>query len=143
MSEPATEVAAEDAPLTKAADNARRGVVTHLTIHGERVAVIVPDSVIEALGVLTGILTSEQTAKILPAAIPAAIPWTRSLPQSELPILAAELAEAAAAGPDAPDLIATLIRDWQATAEAYADPEILAALTSPPVDCGPVPEPAE
>lgn len=28
---------------------ARRGVITHLTIHGERVAAIVPESVIEAL----------------------------------------------------------------------------------------------
>jgi hypothetical protein len=29
--------------------NARRGVITHLTIAGERVAAIVPESVIEAL----------------------------------------------------------------------------------------------
>lgn len=141
MSEPAPEMAVEDEPLAKAADNVRRGVVTHLTIHGERVAVIIPEPVINALRVFADILT-EQTAHMLPEAIRAAIPWTRVLPDADLPIFAAELAEAASAGRDSPELVATLIREWRATAEAYADPAILDALTSAPVDCGPVPEPA-
>jgi antitoxin Phd len=35
--------------MADAAENARRGVITHLTIGGERVAAIVPESVIEVL----------------------------------------------------------------------------------------------
>lgn len=35
--------------MRAAVANARRGVITHLTIAGERVAAIVPESVIEAL----------------------------------------------------------------------------------------------
>jgi len=31
---------------------------------------------------------------------------------------------------------------WRATAETYADPELLSALKAPVRDCGPVPEPA-
>ena len=35
--------------MAQAVELARRGVITHLTIHGERVAAIVPEAVIEAL----------------------------------------------------------------------------------------------
>ena len=35
--------------LTAAVDDARRGVITHLTIGGERVAAIVPEALLEAL----------------------------------------------------------------------------------------------
>jgi hypothetical protein len=39
-----------DSPAVAAAvANARRGVITHLTVGGERVAAIVPESMIEAL----------------------------------------------------------------------------------------------
>jgi hypothetical protein len=45
--------AARDLPVSPAVEQAvelaRRGVITHLTIHGERVAAIVPESVVEAL----------------------------------------------------------------------------------------------
>jgi hypothetical protein len=141
MSEPAAEVAAEDAPLARAADNARHGVVTHLTMEGQRVAVIMPQAVIDALSAFAEILSSEERADRLPGTIRAAIPWTRLLPADDLRSFAAELSAAAAAGRDAPDLVATVLREWQVTAEAYADPETLAALTTAPVDCGPVPEP--
>lgn len=141
MSEPAPEMAVEDEPLVRAVDNARRVVVTHLTIHGERVAVIMPDAVIDALRVFADIITTEQAANRLPDAIRAAIPWTRALPDADLPIFAAELADAAASGRDGPELVATVIREWRATAEAYADPAILEALTTAPEDCGQVHEP--
>lgn len=49
MSEPVRDVPADSAAVTAAVANARRGVITHLTIAGERVAAIVPESVIEAL----------------------------------------------------------------------------------------------
>src|SRR5437879_1562656 len=62
MSESAAELPADDAPLARAADDARRGVATHLTIHGERVAVIMPEGVIEALRDFAALLTDERVA---------------------------------------------------------------------------------
>jgi len=49
MSEPARDLPADGSAVASAVENARRGVITHLTIGGERVAAIVPESVIEAL----------------------------------------------------------------------------------------------
>jgi len=49
MGEPAREVPADSPAVWSAIANARRGVITHLTIGGERVAAIVPESVVEAL----------------------------------------------------------------------------------------------
>src|ERR1022692_2083951 len=49
VSEPVPDDPADSAAVTAAVANARRGVITHLTISGERVAAIVPESVIEAL----------------------------------------------------------------------------------------------
>src|SRR5580692_3101571 len=49
MSEPARDLPASSPAVEKAVELARRGVITHLTIRGERVAAIVPESVIEAL----------------------------------------------------------------------------------------------
>jgi hypothetical protein len=49
MSEAARDVPADSDAVRAAVANARRGVITHLTIAGERVAAIVPESVIEAL----------------------------------------------------------------------------------------------
>jgi hypothetical protein len=44
---------AHDLPVSPAVEDAvelaRRGVITHLTIHGERVAAIVPESLIDTL----------------------------------------------------------------------------------------------
>jgi hypothetical protein len=49
MSEPARDLPVSSPAVEQAVELARRGVITHLTIHGERVAAIVPESVIEAL----------------------------------------------------------------------------------------------
>jgi hypothetical protein len=51
MSEPAHDLPADSPSVTGAVDDARRGVITHLTAGGERVAAIVPESVLEALRV--------------------------------------------------------------------------------------------
>jgi len=48
MSEPAHDLPVSPA-VEQAVELARRGVVTHLTINGERVAAIVPESVLDAL----------------------------------------------------------------------------------------------
>jgi hypothetical protein len=49
MSEPARDLPADSPAVAAAIANAQRGVITHLTIGGKRVAAIVPESVIEAL----------------------------------------------------------------------------------------------
>jgi hypothetical protein len=49
MSEPARDLPVGSPAVEQAVELARRGVITHLTVHGERVAAIVPESVIEAL----------------------------------------------------------------------------------------------
>jgi hypothetical protein len=49
MSEPARDLPADSPAVAHAVEDARRGVITHLTYRGERVAAIVPESVIEAL----------------------------------------------------------------------------------------------
>ena len=49
MSEPARDLPASSAAVEQAVELARHGVITHLTIHGERVAAIVPESVLDAL----------------------------------------------------------------------------------------------
>jgi hypothetical protein len=49
MSETVHDVPADSDAVTAAVADARRGVITHLTVAGERVAAIVPESVIEAL----------------------------------------------------------------------------------------------
>jgi hypothetical protein len=48
MSQPAHDLPVSPA-VEEAVELARRGVITHLTIRGERVAAIVPESLIEAL----------------------------------------------------------------------------------------------
>ncbi len=123
MSESAAELSADDAPLARAANDARRGVATHLTIHGERVAVIMSESVIEALRDFAALLTSERVASYVPELLPQAIPWTRFLPEADLPVFVSELAAAAASGKDAPEKVAALIGEWRATAEIYANPD--------------------
>jgi hypothetical protein len=151
MSEPAPGLPA--GTLVSAVNNARRGVVTHITIHGERVAAIVPESVIEAFRIFAAIVTSNEST--LPLGVLQAIfRWARSLPPDQLQQFAAELTAAtasstreltaAAAGGRVklPDLMGRVINAWKATAEAYADPARTEALRAPAEDSGPVPDPS-
>jgi hypothetical protein len=144
MSEPATDLPAESEPLTGAAENARRGVVTHITVHGERVAAIVPESLVRLLNDLVALLAAGDPfmTTTFPQVLPQVFPWARSLPPHELKAAARELHQAAAVGaPDAAELIEETLAGWRATAEVYADPAALAALRAPIGDYGPVPEP--
>jgi len=49
MSEPARDLPADSPAVAAAVENAQHGVITHLTVRGERVAAIVPEKLIEAL----------------------------------------------------------------------------------------------
>ena len=42
-----------------------------------------------------------------------------------------------------PEPLETCLREWRVTAEALSDPVVREILTAAPVDCGPVPDPAD
>lgn len=113
MSEPAPELDAEDA---------LHGVVNQLVINGERMPVIIPGSVIESMRILGVLLANAQASGRLPGLLVQAMPWASPLPETDLAQLGSDLAGAAASGPHAPERLAALLREWQATAEVYADP---------------------
>ena len=104
--------------LVSAVDNARRGVVTHVTINGERVAAIVAQSTLAMSQLLAILLTSEMAASALPAVLPAAFPWASSLPDDHLKTFAGELREAVVA--ESPERVERVLIDWQAVAEVHA-----------------------
>ena|SRR5579863_564923 len=113
MSQPAPELDAEDA---------LRGVVNQLVINGRRVPVIIPGSVIQMMPVLAELLRNAQLRGSLSSLLPVAMPWVKSLPEADLAAFASDLVEAAASGSHAPERLAARLREWQATAEVYADP---------------------
>ena len=104
--------------LVSAVDSARRGVVTHITFEGERVAAIVSESTLAMSQLLAALLTSEMAASALSAVLPAAFPWARSLPDNHLEAFAGELREAVVA--ESPERIQRVLDDWQAVAEVRA-----------------------
>jgi|SRR6516225_8829666 len=106
--------------LVSAIDNARRGVVTHITIKGERVAAIVSEATLAMSQLLIALLRSEMAANELPAVLPAAFPWATSLPDTDthLKAFARELREAVVAG--SPERVERVLDDWQAVAEVRA-----------------------
>jgi hypothetical protein len=116
MGEPAPELPADT--LVGAVDNAGRGVVTHITIKGERVAAIVSESTLAMSQLLAVLLTSEMAASALPAALPAAFPWASSIPDDELKAFAGELREAVLTG--SPERVERVLIDWRAVAEVRA-----------------------
>jgi hypothetical protein len=106
--------------LVSAVDNARRGVVTHITIKGEPVAAIVAESTLAMSHLLAVLLTSEMVASALPAVLQTAFPWASSLPDTDthLKAFAGELRAAVVA--ESPERIARVLLDWQAVAEVRA-----------------------
>ncbi len=116
MGQPTPELPADT--LASAVDNARRGVVTHITIKDVRVAAIVSPSTLAMSQLLTALLTSEMAASALPAVLPAAFPWASSLPDDHLTMFAGELREAVVA--ESPERVERMLTDWQAVAEVRA-----------------------
>jgi hypothetical protein len=104
--------------LVSAVDNTRRGVVTHITIKGERVAVIVSGSTLAMSHLLAVLLTNETAASALPAVLPTAFPWASSLPDDHLKAFAGELLEAVVA--ESSERVERVLSDWQAVAEVRA-----------------------
>jgi hypothetical protein len=104
--------------LVSAVDNAGRGVVTHITIKGDRVAAIVSQSTLAMSRLLAVLLTSDMAASALPAVLPAAFPWAGSLPDDHMKAFAGELREAVIA--ESPERVERVLIDWQAVAEVRA-----------------------
>jgi hypothetical protein len=134
MSEPAPELDVEDA---------LRGEVNQLIVNGQRMPVIVPGSVIDALQLFAVLLQNARAAGRLPSQLSSVMPWIKSLPERELWRFADDLAAAAASREHAAEHVSRTMLGWRATAEVYSDPGLLAALKAPAGDYGPVPEPAE
>jgi len=116
MGQSSTELPADT--LVSAVDNARRGVNTHITVEGERVAAIVSESTLAMAQLLAVLLTDEMAASALPAALPGAFPWARSIPVDELKTFAGELREAVIA--ESPERVERVLIDWQAVGEVSA-----------------------
>lgn len=122
MSEPAHELPELDA------EDALRGVVNQLMINGERMSVIIPGSVIEALRVFAVVLANVQEAGRLPGYLLQAMPWASSLSEEDLQEFASDLTAAINAGEHAPEQVAAVMREWRETAEILSDPETMSAL---------------
>jgi hypothetical protein len=77
--------------------------------------------------------------------LPGVFPWVRHLPDGARREFAAEWLDtlSAAAAMDNNAAVEVVIAEWRSTAEAYADPELYAALTKEHdgTDYGPVPPP--
>jgi hypothetical protein len=77
--------------------------------------------------------------------LPATFPWVRYLPDHDVRSFAVELVDTVAAATAMTNTadVSQMLVEWRHTAEAYADPELHAALAGDVRgDHGPVPEPA-
>jgi hypothetical protein len=106
-----------------------RGVVSQLTVNGQRIPVIIPGSVIETMRAFAELLSYAGRAGILPSLLPQALPWAASLNQAELSEFAVELIKAASSGDHAPERLAAVMRAWRETAEILGDPQAMADLS--------------
>jgi hypothetical protein len=70
-------------------------------------------------------------------------PWVRFLPAADRHTFLVEFVETLRAVEDLDKLgpVTQMLTEWRHTAEVYADPTVLAALTRGTDDFGPVPEP--
>ncbi|MEV4348004.1 hypothetical protein AB0J83_26410 [Actinoplanes sp. NPDC049596] len=75
--------------------------------------------------------------------LPEVFPWSRFLPPGDRHTLLIEFVDTLRAVEDLDTLapVTQLLTEWRHTAEVYADPTVLAALTRGADDLGPVPEP--
>lgn len=98
-----------------------RGTVNQLIVHGRRLPVIVPGSVMEMMPVWAELLRTAQARGYLNSLLPAVMPWVEVLPEAEVSAFAADLTRAVSSGMRAPERLAACLREWQATAEIHAD----------------------
>lgn len=137
----AMSVPAAEPPGDGAAGLMRRAVVTHFTVDGERLTMLVPAALMDSLRILAGLLASGTWSRQIADLLTDVYPWAADLPAAAMREFAGDLGRALRKGSEAPDGLEAAIAGWRATAEIYADPELLAVLTEPLADSGPVPDP--
>ncbi len=88
-------------------------------------------------------LIRQQDLVILLDLLPEVFPWVRFLPEPDQRSFLVEFVETLRATQDLDTLapVMQLVTEWRHTAEVYADPALLAALTKNADDLGSVPEP--
>ncbi len=92
---------------------------------------------------LFGALLQDRKLDSMLAVLPEMFPWVRFLPVDDRREFLVELVGTLRASEDLDTLapVTQLVAAWRNTAEVHADPTILAVLTRPADDFGPVPEP--
>jgi hypothetical protein len=113
--------AEEPVPELDAGD-AVRGVIAQLTINGERMSVIVPGSVIEALSAFAELVAAADRHGYLTEALSASMPWTVPLNATELSEFGAALRDASSSGDYVVERMAAVLRAWHETADLLGDP---------------------
>jgi hypothetical protein len=96
-----------------------------------------------AVRLLAGLVRTDNI-EALRQALPEALPWSTFLPTEDIDTMLNELVDTARGAMALDNLapIATLLTQWRHSAEIYADPDLLAAVTHEPEgDLGPVPVP--
>ena len=102
------------------------------------------DAVVDFTAALLAGLVRSGNEAVLHQALPDAVPWMTFLPDRDVDTFVRELVEVlrGAAAIDNLAPVAVLLVQWQHTAEVYADPTLLAAVTREvDGDFGPVPIP--
>ncbi|XVU24815.1 hypothetical protein ACQPZJ_47710 [Actinoplanes sp. CA-054009] len=95
-----------------------------------------------ALRLFRTIVLSGQVDAVLDL-LPEVFPWSRFLPAGDRHTFLIEFVDTLRAVEDLDTLapVTQLLAEWRHTAEAHADPTVLAVLTAGADDFGPVPEP--
>ena len=99
------------------AEDALHGAVNQLTIHGQRMPVIIPGSVIEALRDFPRILLAARNSGYLASLMGQAMPWAAPLSDGELDQFASAIADASSSGDHAPERLAAALREWRVLEE--------------------------
>jgi hypothetical protein len=98
-----------------------------------------------AARIIEVILNTDES--VLIQIFPSVFPWVRFLPAEDARAFITEFIATARASAELGNMapVATVIAAWMATAEVYADPELLRVLTTPleEADYSPVPEPPD
>jgi hypothetical protein len=119
-----------------------RGALTHININGERVALIVPASLMAMMQILARLLVSGEASSQLPGLLREVFPWAAVLPYPELTAFAAEMSDVLrGGGEDVAELLEEVVISWRGTADIYGEPELHRALLQDGSDYGPVPAP--
>jgi hypothetical protein len=123
----------------------RRGNEEDLVLTTASRAEQVDEAMSATTKLFVALMEQPQVVTLVTEVLPVAFPWVRFLPKEDVQAFVVDLVGTlkAAESLDNPAPVAMVVTGWRHTAEIYADPELLAALTQDldGEDFGPVPEP--